>query len=411
MRASNHPSEERRLAALREYGILDTPLEKDFDGLVALASKICEAPMSTVTLVDAERQWFKAEVRMGVQETSRSSSICAHAILEDDLVEIPDLTLDARFADNPFVHAGPELRFYAGAVLKTPEGLPLGTLCVLDTKPRRLTEFQREALRTLGAQVVAQLELRRAVAALQEANESLEARVGVRTAELAEAVEQAEGFNYSISHDLRAPLRAMVSTSSILLEELGPELGGVHRELLERQAHNAGRLGRLIDELLHLSRFARVEVKRRPLDMTRKAASIFADLEVHGRTNGCRFEAQAGMAASGDPDLVRTVLQNLLDNACKFSPKGGTIRMRQAGEVFSVADEGVGFDMKHAHRMFRPFERLVSDADFEGTGIGLANVKRIVERHGGRVWTESEPGRGATFLFRLGPEAAASSSL
>lgn len=232
--------------------------------------------------------------------------------------------------------------------------------------------------------------------------EELERRVEQRTAELRQSVEQAEGFNYSISHDLRTPLRAMASTSGILLEELGPSLDETHRELLERQAHNANRLGRLIDELLRLSRLARVPVNRRELDMTSKANRVWSGLVDQGLGNGCRFEAQEGMAAQGDAELVQTVLHNLIENACKFSPKGGNVRMRLAGDVFSISDEGMGFDMAHAARMWLPFERLVLDSEFEGTGIGLANVKRIVERHGGRVWAESELGKGSTFFFTLG---------
>jgi PAS domain S-box-containing protein len=218
-----------------------------------------------------------------------------------------------------------------------------------------------------------------------------------RTAELQRAMAESEGFNYSISHDLRAPLRAIVSTSRILLDDLGPTLEDEHRSLLERQAFNANRMGVLIDELLRLSRLSRVEVVRKPLDMTAKARAIAAELE-----HGCQVEVQEGMTAMGDPGLVRTILHNLIGNACKFSPQGGTIRVRQEGPVFSVSDEGVGFDPKFAPKIFLPFERLVRDDEFPGTGIGLANVKRIVERHHGRVWAESEPGKGSTFSFTLG---------
>src|SRR5690349_17610387 len=138
MRAETHPEESRRLQALREYDVLDTPNESDFDDLVELASAICETPISVVNLIDAERQWFKAEVGLGVRETPLSTSLCAHAILEEAYTEVPDTALDTRFAGNPFVHGPMGLRFYAGALLMTPEGLPLGTLCVLDTKPRSL---------------------------------------------------------------------------------------------------------------------------------------------------------------------------------------------------------------------------------------------------------------------------------
>ncbi|RYG49077.1 PAS domain-containing protein [bacterium] len=239
-------------------------------------------------------------------------------------------------------------------------------------------------------------ELRRAEAALRVANQTLETKVVARTRELQETVREAEGFNYSISHDLRAPLRAIAATSSILIEDLGPKLDEESRRLLNRQVENAQRLGRLIDELLRLSRLARVPVNRVSLDITRKSQEIAAELE------GCEVEVQEGMTAEGDPDLVRTVLQNLMGNACKFTPVEGTVRVTKEGDVITVSDEGIGFDMAYAHKIFLPFERLVTDAEFPGTGIGLANVERIVRRHGGRVWAESEPGKGSRFSFTLG---------
>ena len=255
-------------------------------------------------------------------------------------------------------------------------------------------------VRDAGGKVVGWLGSNSDIQEQKETEETLRARVEERTEELQRAVREAEGFNYSISHDLRTPLRAMVSASSILLEDLGETLGEEHRELLVRQVENAKRLGRLIDELLRLSRLARVPVNRTLLDMTKKARLVAQEIVESGGRD-CVVEVQPGMVAEGDPGLVRTILQNLIDNACKFSPQGVIIRIRESGGVFSVEDEGVGFDMRFAPKIFLPFERLVSESEFEGTGIGLANVKRIVERHGGRVWVESEPGRGAKFFFTL----------
>lgn len=163
MKAATHPLQAARLSALRSYHILDTPRETDFDELVELASAICEAPISVVNLIDADRQWFKAETGLGVRETPLDTSICAHAILEKDFVEINDTILDRRMAGNELVTGNPGLRFYAGALLRTDEGLPLGTLCVLDYKPRVLSDFQKRALQVLARQVMTQLDLRRAL--------------------------------------------------------------------------------------------------------------------------------------------------------------------------------------------------------------------------------------------------------
>jgi two-component sensor histidine kinase len=161
VKADLHSAEQYRLAALRGYGILDTPREEDFDEVVKVASAICDAPISVINLIDHGRQWFKAEVGLGVRETPLESSICAHAILQPGLFVVPDTTLDRRFSDNALVTRDPHLRFYAGALLQTPEGFPLGTVCVLDYKPRELDEKQKAFLRLMANQVMKLIELRR----------------------------------------------------------------------------------------------------------------------------------------------------------------------------------------------------------------------------------------------------------
>ena len=164
MKAAAHPQESARLGALRRYGILDTPRERDFDDVVAFASALCDAPMSTITLIDVDRQWFKAETGMGFRESPRENTFCAHAILDDEFVEIPDTLDDPRTRDFPFCSGGPGLRFYAGALLRSGDGHAIGTLCVIDKRPRALTDLQRSGLRVLAAQVMAQIELRATLA-------------------------------------------------------------------------------------------------------------------------------------------------------------------------------------------------------------------------------------------------------
>lgn len=229
-----------------------------------------------------------------------------------------------------------------------------------------------------------------------EAEERLQEAVAARTAELQQAVREAEAFNYAIAHDLRTPLRHIVATSRILLEE-SAALPADQQELLKRQAYNATRLGTLIDELLRLSRLSRAVVHREPLDLTAEARSVVRELETP-----CEITVQEGMSAEADPRLLRTVLHNLIGNACKFSPSAKGVQVGETNGVYWVKDEGVGFDMKYVEKIFLPFERLVPEDAFPGTGIGLANVDRIVKRHGGRVWAESEPNKGATFYFTLG---------
>ncbi|MFM1749604.1 MAG: hypothetical protein RLZZ188_3270 [Verrucomicrobiota bacterium] len=151
----------RRVAELRSYGVLDTPAEREFDDFTAIASRICGAPISLISLIDTDRQWFKSRVGIEVEQTPREVAFCAHAILEDGVTEVPDAAADPRFEGNPFVVGAPGIRFYAGAPLRTASGHRLGTLCVIDRRPRELTVPQREALEILSRRVVAQLELRR----------------------------------------------------------------------------------------------------------------------------------------------------------------------------------------------------------------------------------------------------------
>lgn len=161
MKAPKPRNEVQRIKILWQYEVLDTLPEQAFDDLTQLAALICEAPIALITLVDEDRQWFKSKVGLSITETSRDVSLCAHAILQKKLLIVPDATRDARFKDNPFVISRPNIRFYAGAPLITPEGLALGTLCVIDKVPRQLTKDQKTALSVLSRHVVAQLALRR----------------------------------------------------------------------------------------------------------------------------------------------------------------------------------------------------------------------------------------------------------
>ena len=251
------------------------------------------------------------------------------------------------------------------------------------------------------------LRARRDAQAAQERLEALknelESRVAVRTEELSRANEELRGFVYSIVHDIGAPLRAIDSTSAILLTEDSQGLSDDQRFLLGRQVVNVRKLHALIEGLLSYARLGQKPIEKRPVDLSGLANDVARTLRQGAEYPQASFEIEGGMEAAADHGAMQVVLINLLDNAAKYSPNGGTIRVGRRGDgAFWVRDEGIGFDMAYAERIFRPFERLHRDAEYKGTGIGLASVKRIVERHGGRAWAESEPGMGATFWFTLG---------
>ena len=177
MKAAPHPDQALRLETLRKYDILDTPRESDFDEIVELASTLCNVPISVVNLIDEDRQWFKAEVGIGARETPLATSICSHVILSADFVEINDTHKDPRTADNELCMPADGLRFYAGALLRAPNGLPIGTLCVLDTKPNALNDFQKKALRTMARQVMRELDLRLALKTQRVLRDEMDHRV------------------------------------------------------------------------------------------------------------------------------------------------------------------------------------------------------------------------------------------
>ncbi len=241
--------------------------------------------------------------------------------------------------------------------------------------------------------------------AMQRANEDLEHQIAIRTQALVEANREMEAFCYSVSHDLRVPLRTIAATSGILLEETSDRLDEEEREHLERQAAAAKRLGNLIDDLLLLSRLGRRSLEVAEVDVTAITQEIVDDLLSRDHGYSVEFEVQDGMRARADTGLLRIALENVLQNAAKYSPNGGKVRVGiedlDGERAFYVKDEGIGFDMAYAHKLFAPFERLHRDGEFEGTGIGLASVQRIVHRHGGRVWAEGAPGKGAKFYFVL----------
>ena len=250
-------------------------------------------------------------------------------------------------------------------------------------------------------------ELRRAQREVEQLNRELERRVIERTAELEAVNRELEAFAYSVSHDLRAPLRSISGFSDLLSERVEARLDPEAKDHLARVRASAGRMGALIDDLLKLSRVARGEFRRQPVDLSELAQAILAAAAREAPER--RFEARIApeLNAHADLGLMRIMLENLLGNAWKFTRKRDLAHIEfgatrdESGTVFHVRDNGAGFDMAYAERLFKPFQRLHVETEFEGTGIGLATVRRILSRHGGRIWVESEPGAGTTFYFTL----------
>jgi PAS domain S-box-containing protein len=235
----------------------------------------------------------------------------------------------------------------------------------------------------------------------KEAEAELERRVAERTAQLEAARRSQDSWNYSVSHDLRAPLRAVMSTARVLQLDHAEELSPAAQAHLQRQVNAAKKLGDLIDELLAASRLANQDLAMAKLDLSAIAREV-ADEHLRACDKSFYLRILPGMSANGDPCLVRLVLSNFIENAMKYSPAGSTITVGQEGGAFYVRDQGIGFEMRYEPKIWRPFERLVLDSDYVGTGIGLYNVAQMLARMGGRAWAESVPGEGSTFWFTVG---------
>jgi light-regulated signal transduction histidine kinase (bacteriophytochrome) len=229
--------------------------------------------------------------------------------------------------------------------------------------------------------------------------------------QLEQANGELEAFSYSVSHDLRAPLRSIDGYSKALLDDCADQLDATARGYLDRVRAATSRMSALIDDLLGLARVSRAPLLRQPIDLAKLASGVVEELRRRDPLRNVTVELQSNLRGLADPRLMTIALENLVGNAWKFSGKKPDARIEvgkttEGGQdVFYVRDDGAGFDMAYAGDLFQPFHRLHGRAEFEGTGIGLATVQRIVSRHGGRIWAEAAIGQGAKFLFTLGDKS------
>jgi signal transduction histidine kinase len=403
-----------RLLEVASYGILDSPAEDEFDDLALLAARICEAPIAAISFIETDRQWFKARLGLETSEMSCRQGFCHYTLQQRDVYQVLDALAGSRFVDNPLVHGRIGARFYAGAPLVTRTGCAIGTLFVLDHRVRDLTSEQRRCLLALSRQVIALLEARRAArlqsrhqVELHQFRAAAERHIEVRAADLKAANDQLESFAYSVSHDLCSPLRAIDNYSQMLMRDFGSAMGREANRQLELITQNVRQMRQLITGLLQFSRFSRQPLHRQRIQLKKFVTGILQEMSEE-RDDRMQFVEIGDLPdCHADPLLLKQIFVNLLRNAFKFTRSSNPPRIsigsesREGEVIYFVRDNGVGFDMHYADRLFGVFQRLHRSDEFEGTGVGLSIVKRIIHRHGGRVWAEGRVSQGATFFFTL----------
>lgn len=429
MKAPLPDNEVERIAALQSYGILDTLPEQEYQDIVHLASVICGVPIAVMSLVDKDRQWFKAKVGLDAVQTERDVAFCAHALSHpDELLIVPDASLDKRFSDNPLVTGGLKIAFYAGAPLRLDNGLVLGTLCVIDRQPKVLSDVQKEALRTLARQVMGQLERRHEIAQLKAAQAQLlqsekMASIGQLAAGVAHEINNPVGFVTSNISTLRSYTETMIG----IVDGYGAAIQSLELPTATRQKIDAlvdqsewSYLKKDAQDLLDESMDGLGRVKdivSALRDFSHAGTSVWEYADVHASIdNALRIIANSLRDKVditkdyGDlkpircmPSQLAQVFMNLLVNAAHAMSSKGTVTITTTMENnwvnIQVADNGHGIAPEHVRHIFEPF--FTTKAVGVGTGLGLSVTYNIVKAHGGTIDVASIAGSGTTFTLQL----------
>lgn len=397
IKPENHKNENERLKILDSYSILDTLSESDYDNITAIASEICNTPISLVSLLDKNRQWFKSHHGLSVSETPREYAFCAHAInISDDILIVQDARKDIRFHDNPLVTGEPRVIFYAGVVLKTIDDLPLGTLCVIDNKPNLLSQTQIKSLKALSNQVMNLLELRRNKILLEKANEKLE-----------ENNRELERFAFIAAHDLKSPLNNISSLAEMLSNNYSSKIDSEGQQIIDFIKSSAKKLNKLIEGLLDYSKTAKL--------ITEEKAEVNLEtlkddmIGLYSFENKCHITLKTNLINIYiNRTAIEQILINLITNSIKYCDKEIAkieieVKENETQYEIAVKDNGIGILKEEQEKIFNMFETLSNNDRFgnKGNGIGLATVKKLVETLGGQIEVESEIGKGTIFRFTV----------
>lgn len=395
--AEKHRNEEERIKVLESYSILDTLPEIDYDNLTAIAAGICDTPISLVCFVDKDRQWFKSRHGLNVSETSRDYSFCAHAInYPDNVFIIEDSRKDMRFFDNPFVTGSPNVIFYAGVPLINEKGLPLGSLCVIDEKPKKLNENQIRYLKALSDQIMKLLEFR-----LQK----LELETNI--IKLEKNNQELEIFARIAAHDLKSPLANVSGLAAFFSENFGSAVGEEGNEIINLIETSTDKLRQMIDGLLEYSKSDQITTENHTEVNINILEKEISNLFIFQNNCSIKFTSNIDSLITNKTALEQ-ILINLIANAIKYNDKeiaALEIEILEEDKFYkiSVCDNGLGILKEDQEIIFQIFEVGLHVDRFgqKGNGIGLATVKKIVENLGGTIYVESEIGKGSKFIFTI----------
>lgn len=409
------PQDERaRLEALQRYQLLDTATEEQFDDIVKLASQICGTPISLISLIDKDRQWFKARKGLAVPETSRDYAFCAHAIHENELTIIEDATKDARFVDNPLVTNSPDIRFYAGAPLITHDHYRLGTLCVIDRVPRNLNEEQKFAMKVLADQVVKLMELRyhnlqlsRSLQTVSEQKKRIQILLQERVKlsdELTKANNTKDQLLSIVAHDLRSPLSTLKSLLT-LISSKGETLAdkAQYTSALSKSVEGAANL---LENLLQWgsTQLNGQEPEKSQLNLHQLIEELKEELKgaAYQKKNAFHNRVPQDFKLRANATALNLILRNLLINANKFTSEGRVsieaYKQEDGRTRVLVRDTGVGMDEETQNHLFELNKKYSrpGTANEKGSGLGLHMSREIIRQNGGDLHIESQPGKGTT---------------
>ncbi|MFC1225753.1 ATP-binding protein [Pedobacter sp. BG31] len=390
-------NEKQRLQALDSYQIMDSLPEEDFDELTKMASQICGTPIALITLLDSSRQWFKSKLGIDVQQTPRAHAFCAHTIIDPSgVMVVSNAREDQRFAENPLVTGDPNIAFYAGISLLTPEGMALGSLCVIDTVPRKLDEQQIWSLKVLGKQVIAQMELRKKLLLLCETNRRL-----------AETNQFMQQFATTAAHDIKNPLTTISMSAELLTRHLDNNGDKKGHKLALACLNGIKALRKLINDMLDYSiRPEILTAQHETIELGSFLRKTVSMLSIPENVQISYPEAKIEISTSAI--ALQQIMINLLTNSVRYNDKQTCLIQIDCVIIddlanITVRDNGIGIRKEELERIFQRNVTLNTSDRFaqSGTGIGLATVKLLVEKLGGEISVQSTPYIGSAFTFTI----------